>query len=92
MFIHLPSVASYLDSYSLNTFAAYEQGGYDADSAIHLIKCSQTWWRALSVRDRAIVKRILRSEKQSSRYWIKHFSIRRLIYNLAIWKTYKKIE
>ena len=92
MLIHLPSAASYLDTHSFTTFAAYQNGGYDRDSAIPLINCSQSWWRALSDRDRSIVRRILRSQKQTSRSWIKHFTLRRLIYNLAVWKTYKNKE
>ena len=92
MLIHLPSAASYLDTHSFQIFAAYQLGGYDRDSAIPLINCSQSWWRALSDRDRSIVRRILRSQKQTSRRWIKHFTLRRLIYNLAVWKTYKNKE
>jgi hypothetical protein len=89
MLIHLPSAASYLDTHSFTTYAAYQQGGYDPDSAIPLSNCSRSWWAALSARDHSIVRRILRSQKQTSRIWIKHFTLRRLIYNLAVWKTYK---
>lgn len=89
MLIHLPSVASYIDTNSFNMFAAYQKGGYDKDSATPLITCSSTWFNSLSARDRSIVRRILREQEQTSRSRIKHFTLRRLIYNLAIWKTYK---
>jgi len=44
MLIHLPSVASYIDTDSFNMFAAYQRGGYDKDSATPLVTCSQTWF------------------------------------------------
>lgn len=89
MLIHLPSVASYLDPMTRNCYAAYQMGGHDKDSATPLEHCSQDWYKALSQRDRTIVKWFIRKEQKTSRKEIKHFTLRRVLYNLAIWKNYK---
>lgn len=52
MLIHLPSVASYIDTNDALVYAAYQNGDVDLDSATSVSECSPDWIGALSREDR----------------------------------------
>lgn len=60
MLIHLPSVASFIDSTDAIVYAAYQNGRVDADSATHISDCSENFQRLLSAEDRYIVEVVAR--------------------------------
>lgn len=55
MLIHLPSVASFIDTSDALVYAAYQNGGFDSDSATHISDCSDTFQNLLSPEDRYVV-------------------------------------
>lgn len=55
MLIHLPSVASFIDTSDAIVYAAYQNGNVDHDSATSIADCSETWFSLLSSRDAEIV-------------------------------------
>lgn len=60
MLIHLPSVASYIDSTDAIIYAAYQNGKVDSDSAIHVSDCSENFQRCLSPEDRYVIEVVAR--------------------------------
>lgn len=55
MLVHLPSVASYIDTTDALVYAAYQKGGVDPDSAQPISECSSTFLDLLSPQDAQIV-------------------------------------
>lgn len=60
MLIHLPSVASYIDTSDALVYAGYQNGNVDYDSAMSVADCSENWFNCLSKSDREIVDLIER--------------------------------
>lgn len=60
MLIHLPSVASFIDSTDAIVYAAYQNGSVDADSATHVSDCSEHFNQCLSQEDRNIIEVVAR--------------------------------
>jgi hypothetical protein len=56
MLIHLPSVASFIDTSDALVYAAYQNGNVDHDSATSIADCSEVWFSLLSHRDAEIVE------------------------------------
>lgn len=63
MLIHLPSVASYIDSTDALVYAAYQNGRVDTDSATHVSECSETFQRCLSAEDRYVIEVVARYQE-----------------------------
>ena len=51
MILELNSVGSVIDTETGITYAAYQKGGYDHDSGIHIDDCDKEWVDALSDED-----------------------------------------
>jgi len=60
MLVHLPSVASYIDTTDALVYAAYQRGGVDTDSARHVSECSNTFHSLLTTEEREIISIIER--------------------------------
>lgn len=60
MIITLNSVGSVLDTETGITYAAYQKGGYDPDSEVHIDDCCQEWYDALSDEDRLLIKELMK--------------------------------
>ena len=58
MILELHSVGSVIDTATKITYAAFEKGGYDKDSGIHLDDCSKLWVDSLSEHDLTLINEL----------------------------------
>ncbi len=71
MLIHLPSVASFIDTSDAIVYAAYQNGNVDHDSATSIADCSENWFALLSPRDAEIVEVVERYLQLSLRVLVR---------------------